>query len=207
MTRGRIRYRWEKKFEKKNDFQFLYPSLTELLKMDVLAEFDVEDTGVLLNGSATHGEHGDIDFTDLQMISGLDELLGLSAGAPAFIMENVGSLTQDAIEMGMDKALAKLKAMPIDSTAWTGLPRGFVFTEEIKDKMLSLLDQSIESLSNSQLSNFEIGQGVGLLKAVRELADTPEPPKNDIWSILNKGSVIASLAGFFMPILGLLKGA
>ncbi|HKY53346.1 MAG TPA: hypothetical protein VJM08_03530 [Anaerolineales bacterium] len=205
MTRMMLRSRWQKKFGEQPDFKFLYPSLTELIDLDVILEFDIEDSGAIEWGSATHKEYGEIEFTDMNSYSGLDELLSLSSGAPAYVMENAAALTKEAADLGMGDALKKLKAMPIDSTAWTGRSRGFAFNEQTKKQMVTLLDQSIDSLSQSNLRNHEISQGLGLLKAVRILAETPDPPKEDIWSLLNKGAVIATIAGFFVPIIALLN--
>jgi hypothetical protein len=205
LARPALRYRWEKKFGEQADYEFLYPALTELIRLDVVAEFDLEFAGVMDGASATHKEHGEIELADLTSYFGLDELLCLSRAAPAYAMEHVGALTREAGDLGLDKALATLLAMPIDSTAWTGLPRGFVFTEQTRQQLISMLEQADAALSRSGLSNFEVGQGSGLLKAALALAGTPEPPKSDIWSILNKGAAIASLASFFAPLLKLVR--
>ena len=205
MTRPALRYRWEKKFGDQADYKFLYPALTELICFDVIAEFDLEFAGVMDSASATHKEHGDIDLADLTSYFGMDELLCLSRAAPAYAMEHAAALTRQAGDLGLDKALATLLTMPINSTAWTGLPRGFVFTEQTRQQLIFMLEQADAALSRSGLSNFEVGQGSGFLKAALALANTPEPPKSDIWSILNKGAAVASLASFFVPLLKLFR--
>ena len=201
MARPMIRHRWQKHFGEQDDYDFLFPALTELIKMDVLSEFDLEYSGVIDDAIATHKEFGGIDMSDVSSYIGMDELVTLSRGAATYAMSHAQELTDEATNLGFDRALRSLTAMPIDSTAWTGLPRGFVFTEKTRCQLVDLLEKADAALVSSSLSNFEIGQGSGFLRAALLLANVPEPPQDDIWSILNKGAAIASLASFFAPLL------
>ena len=75
MTRSRLRALWNKHFEEQENFEFLSPALSELIKLEVIDEFDIEFSGVLDDASGSHSEHGDIDLFDVDGYSGLDELL------------------------------------------------------------------------------------------------------------------------------------
>lgn len=206
MSHYGIRYQFEKRFHEKNeDFKFLYPALTELVKSSVVEEYDIIHEGGVESALFIHPDHGDMQYTDFELVDGVDEVLHLGPGAIKFALEHASQLTDLSVEGGFDKALKTLTSLPIDSTAWTGLPKGFVFTERTKEQLIKLLDEAANALSSSNLTNFQIGQGVAYLRAAKILADAPEPPKNEIWALLQKGSAIASLASFFAPIFGIFK--
>jgi hypothetical protein len=206
LSRHGLKYYLEKFFGKQEDFQCLYPALTELLKLDVVEEFDVESEGGVDTALFSHPEHGELKFEDFEVVIGIDEVLHLSRGAISYAIEHTAELTDEAAKLGLSNALQCLISMPIDSTSWTGMPRGFVFSEHTKTQLVNLLEEAANSLEKSGLSNFEIGQGAAFLKSASILANAPEPPRNEIWSLLNKGSAITGLASFFFPIVKFFVG-
>ncbi|MBS0482701.1 MAG: hypothetical protein JSR96_11230 [Proteobacteria bacterium] len=206
LSRHGVRYHLEKLFGKQEDFECLYPSLTELIRMEVIEEFDIETEGGVDSALYSHAEHGELQFDDFEAVFGIDEVLHLSRGAIAYAIEHTAELTDEAAKLGLPNALQSLISMPIDSTSWTGMPKGFVFSEQAKMQLVRLLDEASQALERSGLSNFEIGQGAAFLKSASILANAPEPPRNEIWSLINKGSAITGLASFFIPIVKFLAG-
>ena len=206
LSRHAIRYQLQKLFGKQEDFECLYPALTELISLDVVEEFDIESEGGVDTALFSHPEHGDLKFDDFEVVIGIDEVLHLSRGAIAYAIEHTAELTDEAAKLGLPNALQSLVSMPIDSTSWTGMPRGFTFSEQTKCQLARLLEEASNALERSGLSNFEIGQGAAFLKSASILANAPEPPRNEIWSLINKGSAIMGLTSFFIPIVKFFAG-
>lgn len=198
-------YRWEKLFGEQNRKGFLNPALRELVSEEVLGEFDIEFSGAFDFASADHNSHGEIDLSELQNFFNLTELLGLSKGAVKFVYENALALADEAKRLGLDEALKTIMKLPVDSSAWTGATKGFRFTDENRLDLLKMLSDAELALDRSSLTNSEIGQGKGLIKAAIVLLNVPDPPEQDIWSILNRGATIATLASFFIGIVKYLE--
>ena len=104
MTRPFLKYRFKQRFGEQDEPDYLYPSLSELIKLDVIAEYDIEFSGAIDGASATHKAHGDIDLSDISNYIGLDELLNLGRNSSSYAMENIGALTKEAADFGFDSA-------------------------------------------------------------------------------------------------------
>ena len=80
----------------------------------------------------------------------------------------------------------------------------FFLAEERREKFLSLADQSVSEVGQSDLSNSEMAQARGYLTAARALAEVPDPPVDLIWTILQRANSIAGIASFFVALIALL---
>ena len=90
-----------------------------------------------------------------------------------------------------------------DSSAWTGLPRDFVLTEEKRVALVRGLDAAEQGLSGLRLGQEVQAQARAYIVAARSLAEAPEPQPDLIWEILNRANSIAGIASLFVSILAL----
>ena len=189
-----------------DDPQVIHPALGQLESAEAIAEFDVESEGGVDSALFSHPDHGDMNFSEFESVIGIESVYHLGRGAVAFAIENLAELTHLSAENGCDRALRALTSLPIDSTAWTGAPRGFVFTNESKLQIRNLVIEAQDSVSRSKVSNFETGQALAYLRCVEILLDAPDPPKDEIWKLLNKGSILSSISSIFITIMQAFKG-
>jgi hypothetical protein len=82
--------------------------------------------------------------------------------------------------------------------------RSFFNTDAGTQEFVSLVDHSLDEVQNSALSNAEKSQAQGFLSAAKALAETPEPPVDLIWMILNRGNSIAGIGSFFLALITLI---
>ncbi|MGB3803458.1 MAG: hypothetical protein WA935_05475 [Sphingopyxis granuli] len=180
----------------------LQSSIYRLEREDVICQFDIEADGDLDSAIYDHSEHGDIKFNDMTII-GLDEKFCLGRRAIDYAFENRDALCEKAIDHGFTKAAAVLTDLPIDSAGWTGLDANFQLNEEIKLKLLKMLTEAEKTLSSSASNDRDVGQGLAFVRSAKILCEAPDPPKRDIWTMINRASSILSIASVFTPILAL----
>lgn len=180
----------------------LSASLHRLEQGDIICRFDIEMDGDLDSAIYDHSEHGDIKFNDMTII-GLDEKFCLGRRAIDYAFENRDSLCEKAIDHGFTKAASVLKDLPIDSSGWTGFDSHFQLSEEVKLKLLKMLNEAAKTLSGSSSNDRDIGQGLAYVRSAIILCEAPDPPKRDIWTMINRASSILSIASIFTPILAL----
>jgi hypothetical protein len=180
----------------------LNSSIYRLEREDILCRFDIEMDGELDSAIYDHNEHGDIKFNDLTII-GLDEKFCLGRRAIDYAFENRDALCERAIDHGFTKAAAVLTDLPIDSTGWTGFDSSFQLSEEVKLKLLKMLSEAEKTLSGSVSNDRDVGQGLAFVRSAMILCEAPDPPKRDIWTMINRASSILSIASIFTPIIAL----
>jgi hypothetical protein len=88
-----------------------------------------------------------------------------------------------------------------------GLNSRFFASEPQKIRFIKEADDQLQAVEDADLTNSEKSQARGYLLAVKALADTPEPPADLIWTIINRAASIAGLAGFFLTLIALIATA
>lgn len=83
----------------------------------------------------------------------------------------------------------------------------FFASEPQKTRFIKEADDQLRAVEDADLSNSEKSQARGYLLAAKALADTPEPPADLIWTIINRAASIAGLAGFFLTLIALIATA
>jgi hypothetical protein len=92
---------------------------------------------------------------------------------------------------------------PIHSSAWTGLPASFVFTDAIRVDLLARLDDAGKELDSLALGNSEKAQIRAFILAAKELTEAPDPPADLIWELIGRANSIAGIASLFVSIIAL----
>lgn len=90
-----------------------------------------------------------------------------------------------------------------DSSAWTGLPKGFQLTDDKRAELIHLLHSAEGSLDALTVSNSEKAQARAFVTAARNLADAPDPPADLIWEIVNRANYLSGIASLFVAIIAL----
>lgn len=80
----------------------------------------------------------------------------------------------------------------------------FFASEANKVTFLRDSADALENVEAAELSNSVKAQARGHLLAARALADTPEPPIDLIWTILNRANSIAGIGAFFLGLIMLI---
>jgi hypothetical protein len=84
--------------------------------------------------------------------------------------------------------------------AYSPDPR-FFESEIRKGKFVSLTNDTLEQIEASDLSNSSKAQARGYLIAARALSETPDPPVDLIWTILQRANSIAGIASFLVALI------
>lgn len=95
------------------------------------------------------------------------------------------------------------KPLGIDSSAWTGLPKYGVLSEQSAQRLQVALRKVEDSVVQSGLSNTEKSQAQAYITAVIALSDAPEPPAELIFKILNLVASLAAIGSFFTDVIQL----
>lgn len=98
------------------------------------------------------------------------------------------------------------EGLSVDSAAWTGLPSTFVFTEEKREALISLL-VAAESHVEQLKDNSQKAQARAYILAAKQLADAPDPPVDLIWDIVQRASNLSGIASLFISIIALFSAA
>ena len=77
-------------------------------------------------------------------------------------------------------------------------------TDASKAKFVGKAETQLKAVEQSQLSNADKSTARGYLIAAKALADTPEPPVDIIWTILQRANSVAGIASFFVALVALL---
>ena len=85
-----------------------------------------------------------------------------------------------------------------------GPDMAFFRSDDRKEAFLRTAENEIEQVAASDLSNAQKSQAVGFLTAAKALAETPEPPVDLIWTILNRASAFAGIGSFFISLITLI---
>lgn len=91
----------------------------------------------------------------------------------------------------------------ISSSSWTGLPSDFDLTEERREKLVALLRDSEEALDAIGAGNAEKAMARAYIVAAKVLAETPDPPADLIWELINRASQISGVASLFVSLISL----
>ena len=93
----------------------------------------------------------------------------------------------------------------IDSSSWTGLRTDFEITQDKAVSIVRYLDELEIRLQALDISQEVRAQARAFVIASRTLAEAPQPPAEMIWQLLNRGAMLAGVAGLFVAVLGLFK--
>ncbi|HYI46859.1 MAG TPA: hypothetical protein VEX35_00185 [Allosphingosinicella sp.] len=91
----------------------------------------------------------------------------------------------------------------IDSSTWTGLPPGFVLSDQKRESLVVMLQDAEVALDSLGAGNSEKAMARAYIVAARTLADAPEPPVDIIWELINRASSLAGIASLFVSIIAL----
>lgn len=86
-----------------------------------------------------------------------------------------------------------------DIRSWDGLKQIDV-NDTNKDKFILAVSTALEQLDQNDLTNEQKSQSRVYLIAAKELADTPEPPSDIIWELIQRAGAICGILGLFLPI-------
>tara|TARA_B100000678_G_C18093239_1_gene455665 strand:+ start:147 stop:866 length:720 start_codon:yes stop_codon:yes gene_type:complete len=113
----------------------------------------------------------------------------------------------DAIERAVTTGAALQANLSTDRTEQQVSSRPnaeFFQAESRKAEFIAATNTSLEKVDDAKLSNSEKAQARGFLMAAKALAETPEPPVDLIWTILQRANSIAGIASFFVSLLALI---
>jgi hypothetical protein len=113
----------------------------------------------------------------------------------------------DAIERAVTAGVTPRVNLPIDETEQKVVAKPdveFFRAESRKAEFVAATNKSLEKVDDAKLSNSEKAQARGYLMAAKALAETPEPPVDLIWTILQRANSIAGIASFFVSLLALI---
>jgi DNA-binding MarR family transcriptional regulator len=94
-------------------------------------------------------------------------------------------------------------ASTADSSRWTGLPSGFRWSEEKREKLIDQLGAIEGALDSSSLGNVDKAQARAYVVAARALAEAPEPEPDLIWEVLQRANAVSGIASLFVAIIAL----
>ncbi|HEX8126292.1 MAG TPA: hypothetical protein VF548_11980 [Allosphingosinicella sp.] len=174
--------------------------IAKLVKQEVLVETDIE-WDILFGETLSHNQHGELDTNDFNF--NFDELLNLGPAALNFTEENARDLREAAAVGQLPRALTILQKLSVDSAQWTGLPRGFRFTPEVKHTLVRLLREADRQLEQSGLPNSQAAQAKAYVHSAILLAEAPDPQPDLIWEMVQRGGALASIGQFFIAIIAL----
>lgn len=135
----------------------------------------------------------------------------------------IGSLGEEALKRALTKIVAEdgLRSMEEKwaannegvsdaeqsalSDALLAGPNPDFFNSEARKKSFGDAVERVKvEVEGSDLSNSDKAQAHGYLTAARALSDTPDPPIDLIWSILNRANNLAGIGSFFLALLTLI---
>lgn len=109
------------------------------------------------------------------------------------------------LDVGQDEGA--ITTSSVDSSGWTGLPPGFVPTEEKWAALRLLLREADETLNGLGASNSEKAMARAYIVAAKSLADAPEPQLDLVWEIISRANQISGVASLFVSIIALFTAA
>ena len=113
----------------------------------------------------------------------------------------------DAIERAVVAGETIQASLPDESTNQqlsSGPDLQFFQKESRKAEFVAATNKSLEQVEDAKLSNAEKAQARGYLVAAKALAETPDPPADLIWTVLERANSVAGIASFFVSLLALL---
>ena len=91
----------------------------------------------------------------------------------------------------------------VNSSNWTGIPPETVITRENQFALIHLLDDVKNELSNLDLTNSQKDQAISYLVASKMLAESPDPPADLIWEMINRANQVCGIASLFVSLFAL----
>jgi len=98
-----------------------------------------------------------------------------------------------------------LPRLAIDSGKWTGLPSQLELTQERLQRLISELARVEREIGDLPLSNSEKAQIRSMVLAAKILAESPDPPADLIWELIERANSLAGLASLFVALLALFR--
>jgi hypothetical protein len=103
-----------------------------------------------------------------------------------------------------NKNLGVAEELSRDRAIAAGPNPDFFKSESGKQAFAIAVDKAAVEVEGSGLTNSEKAQAHGYLTAARALSDTPDPPVDLIWSILNRANYLAGIGSFFIALITLI---
>jgi hypothetical protein len=201
LTYGGILASYKRAYDRSgSEIELVKRAIWQLQKAEVLIEYDVEGD-MLSTASVDHTEHGQLATGDLFYV-GVEELWAMGPQFAVRILERASEIAEQAIEGGLNDAVGRIRALPVDSRRWTGLSPDFVFDEKMKEKVLILLRQADDEIGRLTANNADVSQARALIKAARVLAEAPKPETEIVWTIIQR---LADLIGIAQGVQGLVS--
>jgi hypothetical protein len=173
----------------------------QLTTNDTLIGFDVESDG--LDGVLfDHNEYGQLDQDDFTII-GTDTYFAMGPAFPVALHQDLLAVSEAATEGGLSEALRLMSLLPVDSSQWTGLPKGFRFTPEVQRKIVNILEQARNQVSGLGLTNTEAAKVSAYIDCALILAQLPEPEPDVVALLIKRLLVVVGAIGFFADLKGI----
>ena len=112
------------------------------------------------------------------------------------------------------EAIDEIKAQPdreergstsIDSSTWTGLPVGFVLSEDRRREIVRALDGAEEVLPRSAANQHDQAQARAYIVSARALLEAPEPEPELAWELVGRANHLAGIASLLIAVIALFK--
>lgn len=95
----------------------------------------------------------------------------------------------------------------VDSQSWTGLPTGFVLSEERRVSVVRELEKIDLALQTADLGQYEKSQARAFILSAKALAEAPEPSVDLIWEVIGRANSLAGVASFLVSLITLFMAA
>ncbi len=119
-----------------------------------------------------------------------------------FLAEALESYEHLLAEVGKNSSFEWTDVSPPfqDSSAWTGLPSDIELSETRRAELMVLLDDAERALDAVGSLNSEKAMARAYIIAAKTLADTPSPPVDLIWEMVNRANQLCGITSLFVSI-------
>jgi hypothetical protein len=139
-----------------------------------------------------------------RFVQGPDQGTGTPPPSNAILTEAGDFLvTEDGDYLVTEAEVGSELGEAYNSASWTGLPSNFVISQGFQSELIELLNTAERNLESVGASNSEKAIARAYIVAARTLAETPEPPADLIWEIVNRANSLAGIASLFVSIIAL----
>ena len=175
--------------------------VAQLTGNDTLIDFDVESDG--LDGVIIdHDEHGQLNSDDYTII-GAGTFLALGPAFPVALHQDLSSVSEAAADGSLSETLRLLSLLPIDSSQWTGLPKGFRFTPEVQKKVVNILEMARHEVGKLELTNAEAAKASAYIDCALVMAQLPEPEPDVVALLIKRLLIVVGVIGIFADLKGI----
>jgi hypothetical protein len=192
-----LRRDYQQNFGKVDEAEFK-KLVSQLQGNDTLITFDLEEDGmdgILID----HNEHGQLASGDYTII-GAETYLSIGPAFPVALNQDLAAVAEAAAEAGLSETLRLISLLPVDSSGWTGLPKGFRFTPEVQARVINILEMARAQISTMELSNAECAKASAYIDCALTLTQLPEPEPDLIALLVKRLLIVVGAIGFFADL-------